>query len=132
MIMLRNMFFYDLKYHASELYVCMFMFMGLFARMFGVSNILFAGRRVGDVTNSFFKPMGTAKINTLMSFKEGTCHHGWLIHHIYFISTHTCICNPFRFNWIQDPFKWLIETMMPNLFAMVNLGFFMVLYFEWM
>ena len=30
----------------------MFMFMGMFAHMFGVSSILFASQRVGDVTPS--------------------------------------------------------------------------------
>ena len=29
----------------------MFMFMGIFALVFGVSSVLFAGQRVGDITS---------------------------------------------------------------------------------
>ena len=39
-------------YYVSSFYfsiICLFMFMGLFACMFGVSSILFVGQRVRDI-----------------------------------------------------------------------------------
>ena len=55
MIMLRNMF-YVFKYHASALYVCMFMCHGgRFPDDLMYRTVLFVSRRVGDVTMKIFK-----------------------------------------------------------------------------